>query len=147
MNFARRISTSVIISLIATTALATFGVTTSQASGYPTVSSAVYATNCGTLSQKPTSLTIYCADAGVSVIKIVWKSWGKNGATGTGVYSANNCTPTCAGGTFINAPVTIKLAPPTAIKGKLVMMILSIKTSNGKKLPLLKKSSDVWKLI
>lgn len=143
MNFARRISTSVIISLIAMTALAT----TSQADGYPAVSSAVYVTNCGTLSQKPASLTIYCADAGVSVVKIAWKSWGKNGATGTGTYSANNCTPTCAGGTFINAPVTIKLAPPTSIKGKLVMKILSIKTSNGKKLPLLKKSSDVWKLV
>ena len=147
MNFARRISTSVIISLIATTALATFGSSTSQASGYPTVSSAVYVTNCGTLSQKPTSLTIYCGDAGVSVIKIAWKSWGKNGATGTAIYSANNCTPTCVAGTFVNAPVNIKLAPPTAIKGKLVMKILSIKTSNGKKLPLLKKSSVVWKLI
>lgn len=33
---------------------------------------------------------------------IHWRSWGKANAYGTGVEWANNCKPSCAGGTYVN---------------------------------------------
>ncbi|MDO8731291.1 MAG: hypothetical protein Q7L55_01760 [Actinomycetota bacterium] len=59
---------------------------------------------------KPTSITITCADGGVSVNKITWSSWNPNEARGKGVLSWNTCLPqNCAAGIGVTYPVTIKL--------------------------------------
>jgi hypothetical protein len=59
---------------------------------------------------KPTSITITCADGGVSVNKITWSNWLPNSATGQGELSWNTCLPTnCAAGIVETYPVTIKL--------------------------------------
>jgi hypothetical protein len=59
---------------------------------------------------KPSSITITCADGGVSVNKIKWTSWHPNSATGKGELSWNTCLPVnCAGGIGQTYPVTIKL--------------------------------------
>ena len=59
---------------------------------------------------RPTSITITCADAGVSVNKITWSSWRPDVAIGKGVLSWNTCLPeNCAAGITETYPVTIKL--------------------------------------
>ena len=106
----------------------------------------VFAVNCGTLSIKPTTLTTSCPDSRININQITWDTWGKNGATGTGIYSANNCTPSCATGIWLSVPVFIKLAPPSMRNNQLVMNLLSISNKKDKPLPLFKKNTDIWTL-
>ena len=40
---------------------------------------------------RPTSITLTCADGGVSVNKITWSSWHPDQAEGKGVLSWNTC--------------------------------------------------------
>lgn len=59
---------------------------------------------------KPKQIVVTCADAGVSVQKISWKTWGLNAATGTGTLVWNTCLPTdCASGIVEKYPVRIRL--------------------------------------
>ncbi len=59
---------------------------------------------------KPKQIVIACADAGVAVTGITWKTWTANGATGTGTLSWNTCLPTdCASGTVETFPARIRL--------------------------------------
>lgn len=59
---------------------------------------------------KPTSITITCADGGVSVNKITWSKWNPAQAVGKGELAWNTCLPTnCAAGIGVTYPVTIKL--------------------------------------
>jgi hypothetical protein len=106
----------------------------------------VFAVNCGTLSIKPTTLTASCPNPRVNINQISWDTWGKNGATGTGIYSANNCTPSCAAGIWSSVPVYIKLAPPSMKNNQLVMNLLSISNKKDKPLPLFNKNTDIWTL-
>ena len=54
----------------------------------------IYTYDCEILEQRPEQLTKFCADGGVYVYDIKWKSWGYNGAEGTGTYSQNLCVNT-----------------------------------------------------
>jgi len=67
--------------------------------------------NCaGTGVVRPSTITITCADGGVSVNKITWSTWNVASATGKGELSWNTCLPTnCAAGIGLTYPVTIKL--------------------------------------
>lgn len=59
---------------------------------------------------KPKEIVVTCADAGVEVGKITWKSWGMNSATGKGTLFWNTCLPTtCAGGIVEKYPARIRL--------------------------------------
>ncbi len=110
------------LSLLAVGALGT----TSAAHGAPAGTTTVI--NCaGKGEAKPTSITITCADGGVSVNKIVWSSWHPDSATGKGTLSWNTCLPTnCAGGIGVTYPVTIKLgglahAPKSLVFSKMTL--------------------------
>ncbi|MDP2288495.1 MAG: hypothetical protein Q8M73_08015 [Actinomycetota bacterium] len=76
---------------------------------------------------KPSSITITCADASVSVIKITWSSWRPDSATGKGVLSWNTCLPSnCAAGIIESYPVTVKLsglahAPKSLVFSKMTL--------------------------
>jgi hypothetical protein len=65
--------------------------------------------SCETITARPTEITTYCADFGISITSIRWKSWTANGAVGTGTYLINNCNPNCAAGKFSESPVGVKL--------------------------------------
>ncbi len=110
------------------------------------VSEQVYAYDCGTIEYKPESLTPFCADAGVGVSAIKWETWGASGATGTGKFGINLCEPTCAGGKWESADVTIKLSKSVLDKGKRVLTRIDFETVDGKNLPLSNKPSNGWDL-
>ena len=72
-------------------------------------SSNVYTFDCETVERKPEVLTTTCADFGIAVFNIKWKVWGATGAFGTGMYSVNQCEPSCAEGKRVETPVSIQL--------------------------------------
>ena len=49
---------------------------------------------------KPASVTLACADAGITADKLQWTGWGSTFAAAVGTASVNTCTPNCAAGTF-----------------------------------------------
>jgi len=102
--------------------------------------------DCGTHATKPTTLTIYCADFGVNVNHIKWTKWSQSGAIGTGQYSANDCTPNCASGKVFSSKVKLSLAASKLVKSEYVMNALTIITTSGRALPLLKTSEANWSL-
>jgi hypothetical protein len=91
---------------------------------------------CGSLKVKPDSLTQFCADAGVQVIHIHWKSWGATLAEGTGTLSINSCDPYCAAGKYYSTPVTVLLTKARSINGSYQFQKVSVKVLAGKKLNL-----------
>ena len=71
---------------------------------------------CGTeLAVKPPHIVFTCADGTWAIDNLVWRSWGADGASGTGIEYQRACVPDCADGKATYTPVTIRLtgaAPP-----------------------------------
>ncbi|MBF6331754.1 hypothetical protein [Nocardia transvalensis] len=59
---------------------------------------------------RPADLILACADLGIRVEHIEWKSWGPDRAEGDGVARENTCTPNCAAGNFVTKPVHVVLS-------------------------------------
>ena len=95
----------------------------------------IYTYDCEILEQRPEQLTKFCADGGVYVYDIKWKSWGYNGAEGTGTYSQNLCEPNCAEGQRVEEQVDLYLGGIEIIEGRRVLRYLSVNTPNGALLP------------
>ena len=95
----------------------------------------IYTYDCEILEQRPEQLTKFCADGGVYVYDIKWKSWGYNGAEGTGTYSQNLCEPNCAEGKRVEEQVDLYLSGIEIIEGRRVLRYLSVNTLNGALLP------------
>ena len=95
----------------------------------------IYTYDCEILEQRPEQLTKFCADGGVYVYDIKWKSWGYNGAEGTGMYSQNLCEPNCAEGKRVEEQVDLYLSGIEIIEGRRVLRYLSVNTPNGALLP------------
>ena len=95
----------------------------------------IYTYDCEILEQRPEQLTKFCADGGVYVYDIKWKSWGYNGAEGTGTYSQNLCEPNCAEGKRVEEQVDLYLSGIEIIEGRRVLRYLSVNTPNGALLP------------
>ena len=108
------------------------------------VTSQVYVTNCGMQDYKPTTIIKFCADAGVGVGAIEWSSWNAEGATGEGKYQINDCEPSCVDGKLYYADVTLTLSKSKTINGKPTLTFISIKTKDGKNLPLSNSPKDSW---
>ena len=73
----------------------------------------VYYSGCGYgYSQKPSSITLTCADGGMYVDGITYTSWTDSSAEGSGFFYMNDCDPDCASGNMIKTPVTISLGKP-----------------------------------
>ena len=58
---------------------------------------------------EPASLVLACGDGGDRMTAMHWTSWTPTHATGTGIQSLNDCTPSCAMGHFHDYPVDISL--------------------------------------
>jgi hypothetical protein len=95
----------------------------------------IYTWDCEYPEKKPATITITCADGGISVNKITWNSWSNSGASGTGTFSENLCEPSCAEGKVVSAPVTISLSDLYQRKGKFYLRTLDIVTKDGKDFP------------
>jgi hypothetical protein len=58
---------------------------------------------------RPTEVIFACADVGAYMEHIRWRRWGGRIAVGSGVYSENDCTPSCVAGRFHSHHATIWL--------------------------------------
>jgi hypothetical protein len=54
----------------------------------------------------PATLTLACADANYTLVKLHWANWGSDPASIDGQASVNDCTPNCAAGHFHSYQVT-----------------------------------------
>ncbi|HZT66032.1 MAG TPA: hypothetical protein VFA11_09620 [Acidimicrobiales bacterium] len=61
---------------------------------------------------EPGTIMLACGDGNAYLDHLRWSSWTGTAATATGVYTHNTCTPSCAGGTFVSAPTTVRLSYP-----------------------------------
>ena len=85
--------------------------------------------------QRPAQIMLTCADGGMIVTGITWQTWSSKQALGTGIYSQNMCDPSCAEGSRVDVPVTIKLSEPFEYKGRNVLKTLDIQVVSGRELP------------
>ena len=81
---------------------------------------------------QPTHFVITCADAGIRLNSATYSWWTTHTAHGKGVYYFNDCTPSCAGGTFHSqwAAFTLYRVVTTSKFGKLFTRI-EIDTRQG----------------
>lgn len=63
-----------------------------------------------TLSTRPSSIVLACADDGLGVEKMAWTRWTSSAAIGRGTLWENLCKPDCADGTIGTYPVAIALS-------------------------------------
>lgn len=104
----------------------------------------IYTWDCEYPEHKPTTITITCADGGISINKIIWKTWNKSGATGTGTFNENLCEPSCVEGEQVSAPVNVTLSDLSARKEKFYLRALDITTQDGKDFPWGRANSLHW---
>jgi hypothetical protein len=69
----------------------------------------VYTFSCELVLRKPTAFSTTCADFGVAIFEVKWSMWSADGARGRGIYSVNDCNPSCAEGTRHEIPVYLWL--------------------------------------
>jgi hypothetical protein len=109
----RMLTASSAIAIMSVASLA-LPVTASAAPALPKVS------NCGEISAKPTGLVLSCADATTALEMLKWSAWGASTARATGTFADNDCSPTCAAGTFNRYKANVTLSAPKTINGKKV---------------------------
>ncbi len=73
--------------------------------------------DCGEVSAKPTGLVLSCADANIALETLKWSSWGKSTAKATGIFSENDCSPTCVAGMFHRYKSNVTLSAPKTVNG------------------------------
>ena len=72
-------------------------------------SSQVVLVNCGGAGQvRPAGYDIGCMPSQELVTGLTWTSW-RSVAFGSGTLEVNDCTPTCAQGTYIKYPILVVL--------------------------------------
>ncbi len=105
----------------------------SQSSGTSeTKNPEIFISECGYgYSQKPSSITLTCADGGIYLDNISFDSWNSTEATGKGIYNINNCDPDCASGKFSKVPVSINITKPIKdTSGKFIFSKITLKSKS-----------------
>ena len=75
-------------------------------------SSQVVLVNCTGAGQvRPAGYDIGCMPSNELVTGLRWTSWS-SAAFGSGILKVNNCTPTCAQGTYVKYPILVVLWRP-----------------------------------
>ena len=105
-----------------------------QTKSYPKLAG-TWTYDCEFPVQRPEEIMLTCADGGMIVTDIKWSTWSSKQALGTGIYSQNMCDPSCAEGTRVDVPITIKLSEPFEYKGRNVLKTLDIQVVSGRELP------------
>ena len=127
------LATAAVINVINTTATKT-SQEAPQTKSYPKLAG-TWTYDCEFPVQRPEEIMLTCADGGMIVTDIKWSTWSSKQALGTGIYSQNMCDPSCAEGSRVDVPVTIKLSEPFEYKGRNVLKTLDIQVVSGRELP------------
>lgn len=90
------------------------GVVLSQGSSTPPVQRPLPSVmQCsGKTQNEPASYVLACADDNSELLKIHWTTWSSSIATGSAIYSFNDCNPYCAAGKFVSYPAQVRLSSP-----------------------------------
>jgi hypothetical protein len=91
--------------------------------------------DCELPEYKPKAITLTCADGGLYVDQVIWNTWTKEGATGSGIFHENLCDPSCAEGKTVVAEVIVKLGQLTPYKGEYYLRTLDIRTPTRQNFP------------
>jgi len=90
-------------------AVATAGAGVALAGPASAVSGPVVLVGCGGTGQvRPAGYDIGCMPSNELVTGLRWTSW-RSAAFGSGVLKVNDCTPTCAQGTYVKYPILVVL--------------------------------------
>ena len=126
-------ATAAVISVINTTATKP-SQEALQTKSYPKLAG-TWTYDCEFPVQRPEEIMLTCADGGMIVTDIRWQTWSSKQALGTGIYSQNMCDPSCAEGSRVDVPITIKLSELFDYKGRNVLKTLDIQAVGGRELP------------
>ena len=99
---------------------------------------------CELVVQRPEEMTKNCADFGVLVRNIKWDKWSGGKAHGTGIYSENDCTPSCAEGKRHEMPVIVELSELTKVGKKYFLNTFSFSSRKGNDLPGVNSPDGSW---
>lgn len=66
------------------------------------------------------STLLLAEDGSVALIHLQWSGWGTNVSRATGIWSASDCTPSCATGKRTTSPVRLTLSSPGLVLGHMV---------------------------
>ena len=127
------LATAAVISVINSTATKT-SQEAPQTKSYPKLAG-TWTYDCEFPVQRPEEIMLTCADGGMIVTGITWQTWSSKQALGTGIYSQNMCDPSCAEGSRVDVPITIKLSELFDYKGRNVLKTLDIQAVGGRELP------------
>ncbi|MDA8291041.1 MAG: hypothetical protein M0Z33_05090 [Actinomycetota bacterium] len=86
---------------------------------------------------RPAGYVLACADANTYFTSMHWTSWTRTTASASATFVANDCAPTCVGGTFVRYPATVTLASPKVTAHGLLFTVLRYRytTSRSTTLP------------
>lgn len=59
---------------------------------------------------RPATSVLTCADAGLRLTRLTWRSWGGRSAVATGSEVINICYPSCAHGNKVTLPAEVVLS-------------------------------------
>jgi len=121
--------TSAILSLLMVAGCGVVGNSGSSSSG----SEETFISACGYgYAQKPSQITLTCADGGMYIDQIEYSSWDNSSATATGIFFSNDCEPDCASGSLISNPVKIKISGTRQdASGTMIFTDLAITAENA----------------
>lgn len=102
--------------------------------------------DCESTVYKPESITLTCADGGEIIHSITWTIWTSKKASGTGIYSINQCNPNCAEGQRLEEPVEVALSNAEQKLKKIVYKTLIFRTLSGQNLPQQNTTEGRWEL-
>jgi hypothetical protein len=81
----------------------------------------------------PASIPVACADGSAVLTHLTWGSWTGANASGRGILELNDCTPTCAEGTFSPYAATVTLSDPMASRTQgQVFALMEVSAEDGK---------------
>ena len=122
-----RLSRTLILNIFAVLILASCS--SSSTPNAPTNSEGVFYSGCGyEYSQKPSSITLTCADGSMYLDQVKYTKWNDTSAKASGIFNMNSCDPDCASGTMIATPVEISIGKPKQdSNGKMIFSELIIR--------------------
>jgi hypothetical protein len=66
--------------------------------------------DCYHVKIKPRTIMFACGDGNYYVNDLQWQAWNRGHAIGEGVFHQNDCTPSCADGTFYQSRGELELS-------------------------------------
>ena len=68
--------------------------------------------DCNNPEPRPDRIVLACADFGLYINALDWKSWGGRQSRATGVIHAKTCDPICIGSPYKDFPVKVRYDKP-----------------------------------